>query len=976
MDSFTPYHTHTQSNDYSTHSGHYLSSSSLPTSSSRHLTIHDLYSHVGDLRSTSHPEYRSELENSPFPSATRVMEPPSHNIYLSPAPAPSSSFSEYEESSRQPPEVCENCDSYRCMADEKTLLTRMKASTDVDFNDIAGGRLLWLWRCLREAVPWKGVFPEDHNKLEEMWRSLLDMDDIWLMWDIGDELRVPKPKTCVPRYVKSFRNSAVSSISRRLKHHFSGQCGLDAAATSSEGAYHQFEIRFALILWKSLFACRRTKFRLRPSSIEREIPSLVSKWWDMLPKSVKDELVYFSDTRPEIWNDFCAMLKRRGHACYEDLPDETMWKVLMTMHHLCAIPWPYLPFHLVNCAGCLKIQSQPSGLNLKPHLIPLFCIPSQMRCYFSYYYEELDYENSAPTSSKFWTDKWIHSNKRGGTKIKLLPNLLSQTSLQEMDKWLSNLPSVNIGRKRTLGSFIPKEDWIPSHWVDLLQDNEDDLSVHWTETEAAVEAATGIAYSRYSPAPFTEEEVAEGSTTGWSSDPASWLCAVALLSIVKSVGFGPQAAGIFTDVLREEEEEDKSSLQLLLEQAPALQKSEATRAFQNSLEKSGHTCWTDLGACGKNSIPDLYASAYYVLIGGSEVPVVGCGQMDPDRDPDMGPQLDSKCRTCRIQDGLHDLSNALDNPKSTFGLSIDAKRMISSMNHDRYQTNRCPLTQKNLREFSQTLIETGNGLQQQAQSICSSDCANDDAHYWEEVENIICRGYMDNDSEDTDSEESSTPPPPNHSGISSQSGSNDVALNGSSTANKLLSFQEDYVEAAPDISLTSRTDLGLIPDQDSDKTTSGNHSIDRREAQSTTKSSKPKNRPSRQEMRDNVKLKLLEMLDSNKIYYGKGLPWKTLQEIVAEQGFEFVNWPESKGEPVQLTRQDGIQKATGPEISPLYDALNDEERPLQIRRKNAAERNPSERAGNKRSRDEQEGDVERDSAAKRARTAEPSNSRN
>ncbi|KAF5336814.1 hypothetical protein D9758_015841 [Tetrapyrgos nigripes] len=927
MDSFTPYHTHTQSNDYSTHSGHYLSSSSLPTSSSRHLTIHDLYSHVGDLRSTSHPEYRSELENSPFPSATRVIEPPSHNIYLSPAPAPSSSFSEYEESSRQPPEVCEN------------------SSTDV------GNRSLWLWRCVEEALP------RGYGRQVEMWQSLLDMDDIWLMWDIGDELGVPKPETYVPV----------------LERHFSGQCGLDVSATSSEGAHHQFEIRFALILWKSLLACRRTKYKLRPSSIRHEIPSLVSKWWDMLPKSVKDELVYFSDTRPKIWNDFCAMLKRRGHACYEDLPDETMWKVLITMHLLCAIPWPYLPFHPVNCAGCLKIQSQPSGLNLKPHLIPLFCIPSQIHCYFSDYYEELDYENSAPTSSKFWTDKWIRSNKRGGTKIKLLPvpNLLSQTSLREMDKWLSNLPSVDIGRKHTLGSFIPKEDWIPSHWVDLLQDNEDDLSVHWTETEAAVEAATGIAYSRYSPAPFTEEEVAEGSTTGWSSDPASWLCAVFLLSIVKSVDFGPQAARIFGDILRGEEA-NKFGLSLLLEQAPALRKSEATRAFQNSLEKSGHTCWTDLEALGENSIPDLYASAYFMLTGESEVPVVGCDQMDPLL---YESRRDSKCRTCRIQDGLHDLSNALDNPKSTFGLSIDAKKMISNMNHDRYRTERRPLTQKNLLEFSQTLIETGNALLQQAQSICSSDCVNLDAHEWEEEEEyIICRGYMGRDSEDTDSGESSTPPPPpNHSEISSQSGSNDVALNGSSTANELLSFQEDYVEAAPDISLTSRTNLGLIPDQDSDKTTSGNHSINRPETQSTTKSSKPK---TRDEMREEVKSKLLAMLESNKIDYGKGLPWKTLQDVVEDQDFEFVNWPKVKSKPLQLTKGDGIQKATRPEIWPLYKALNDEERPLQIRRKNAAERNASERAGNKRSRDEQEGDVERDSAAKRVRTAEPSNSRN
>ncbi|KAF5336797.1 hypothetical protein D9758_015837 [Tetrapyrgos nigripes] len=967
MDPSSTYHTHgTQSTDYSVPSGSSYDwrSSSIPTSSSRFF--HDPYSqpHVG-----SHPEYQSELENSPFPSATRVMEPPSHNIYLSPAPAPSSSFSEYEESSRQPPEVCENCDSYRCMADDKTLLTRMKASTDADnIHNIAKTRLLWLWHCVEEA------FPQGYGRQVEMWQSLLDMDDIWLMWDNGDELRVPEPNTYLSSYrAKSFRNSAVSSISRRLERHFSGQCGLDVSATSSEGAYHQFEIRFALILWKSLFACRRTKFKLRPSSIGHEIPSLVSKWWTMLPEDVKDELVSFSDLRSGIWGDFCATLKQRGHTCYKDLPDESMWKVWITIGNpLRAIPWP---FHLVNCAGCLKIQSQPSGLTfkLKPHLIALFCIPSVAREYFYYMGE-----NTAPTSSKFWTDRWIDSDKRDGsrTKIKLLPNLLSQTSLREMDKWLSNLPSVDIGRKHTLGSFIPKEDWIPSYWVNLLQVNEDGLSVHWTETEAAVEAATGIACSRYSPAPFTEEEVAEGSTTGWSSDPASWLCAVALLSIVKSVGFGPRAAQILKDTLR------NRWFGVSLEQAPALRKSEATRAFQNSLEKSGHTCWTDLEALGENSIPDLYASAYSMLTGNSQVPVVGCDQMDPDLDRHMYPRLDSKCRTCRIQDGLHDLSNALDNPKSTFGLSIDAKRMISGMNHDRYQTDRCPLTQKNLLEFSQTLIETGNALQQQTQSICCSGCANSAAHCWEEeeeeeVENIICRGYMDNDSEDTDSEESSTPPPPpNHSEISSQSGSNDVALNGSSTANELLSFQEDYVEAAPDISLTSRTDLGLIPDQDPDKTTSGNHSINRPEAQSTTKSSKPKNRPSRQEMRDNVKLKLLEMLDSNKIYYGKGLPWKTLQEIVAEQGFEFVNWPESKGEPVQLTRQDGIQKATGPEISPLYDALNDEERPLQIRRKNAAERNASERAGNKRSRDEQEGDVERDSAAKRARTAEPSNSRN
>ncbi|KAF5363072.1 hypothetical protein D9758_012602 [Tetrapyrgos nigripes] len=942
MDPSSTYHTHgTQFNDYSTLPGYDWPP--IPISSSRSSAAFDRYSQP------HHPEHQSQ--KSPFPPVTPVMEPSSHNIHHPPPPAPSSSFSEYEESSCQPPEVCQNCDSYRCMADDKTLLTRMKASTDVDNNDdIAKTRLLWLWYCVQMAVPeaWYD------RSILEMWQSLLDRDDIWLMWDNGDELRVSEPKTRGPWFMASFRNSAVSSISRRLEYHLSGQCGLDASATSSEGAYHQFEIRFALILWKSLLACRRVKFKLRPSSIGREIPSLVSQWWVMLPKSVQDELVSFSDTRPEIWNDFCATLKQRGHTCYKDLPDETMSKVLITMHLLSAMPWPYLPFHLVNCAGCLKIQSLPSGLNLKPHLIALFCIPSEVRQYLPLYAK-----NSAPTSLEFWTDGCIRS-----TNIKLLPNLLSQASLREMDKWLSNLPSVGIRRKRTLGSFIAKEDWIPSDWVDELKQNERDLSVHWTETEAAVEVATGSAYNRNSLAFFTDEEVVEGSTTG--CDPASWLCAVALLSIVKSVGFGPLAARLFKDVLIH-----KFGLQQQLEQAPALRKSGATQAFQNSLEKSGHTCWTDLKACGENSILDLYASAYSMFTGESEVPVVGCDQMDP---VPYFTQPDSKCRTCRIHDGLHNLSNALDNPKSTFGLSTDAKRMINNMNRDRYQIRRHPLTQKNLLEFSQTLVETGNALQQQAQSFCCSGCDSEAHKEYPGLENIICRGWTDRIAEDTDSEESSLSPL-NQSGISPQSGSNDVAINGSSTANDLPSFPNDH-EAASDISPTSRTRLDIIPDQDSDKTnktTSGNHSIDRRETQSTTKSSKPK---TRDEMREEVKSKLLTMLESNKIDYGKGLPWKTLQDVVEDQDFEFVNWPKVKGKPLQLTKGDGIQKATRPEIWPLYNALNDEERPLQIRRKNAAERNASERARNKRSRDEQEGDVESDSAAKRVRTAEPSNSRN
>jgi hypothetical protein len=252
------------------------------------------------------------------------------------------------------PAVCKNCSSYRCMDADRQFV----AAID---NKLVDGqhyrrRFEWLWSCVRKAVR-----HESHQRIKWMWRRLIGSDDIWMMWKDGDHL------PAAPNLQYSWENldyndsqwelSASAIISRRLEYHSEGHCGFKTALfgiNSNTLASETFEIRFVTILWKALLACKQTKYPLSPSSVDREIPSLVPKWWDIIPDSLKKDLLSIADARPA-WNSFCSILKEQNHTCYEDRPNQSMWKVWMTIQDILHASVPaYLPDYS-SCGQCLSL---------------------------------------------------------------------------------------------------------------------------------------------------------------------------------------------------------------------------------------------------------------------------------------------------------------------------------------------------------------------------------------------------------------------------------------------------------------------------------------------------------------------------------------------------------------------------------------------------------------------------------------------
>ena len=71
--------------------------------------------------------------------------------------------------------------------------------------------------------------------------------------------------------------------------------------------------------------------------------------------------------------------------------------------------------------------------------------------------------------------------------------------------------------------------------------------------------------------------------------------------------------------------------------------------FHEALKRSGHTCWSE-ESCGPNSLTNLYFSVYSLLLGTSDVPVVGCEER----------YYGTKCAACHAKCAFRGISLVLN----------------------------------------------------------------------------------------------------------------------------------------------------------------------------------------------------------------------------------------------------------------------------------------------------------------------------
>ncbi|KAF5336794.1 hypothetical protein D9758_015843 [Tetrapyrgos nigripes] len=821
------------------------------------------------------------------------------------------------------PGVCQNCSWYHCMAaDRRSLKTMEKGLKYYQLR-----RFDFLWSCVCKAASEE----DDRRKLLDMWQSLVDSDDIWRLWDIRDEeatwpydLLQEMVFHCFEYGLDDDCYSGVATIiSRRLEGHTSGLCGFSADSSATESTNHPLVMRLILILWKTILACRRTKYESRStfSLVEDGIPGLVARWWDMIPAAVKSDLLEITADITRPWTELCTTLKRRGHSCSEGHPRESMWRVWVTVQDLRV---PYLPDH-PNCSECesnrISLTGRPDFV--KPHLVALWCISKAME-----YLPRMLNGVRPNTTLDFWSSRSSQ-------------NILYPEYLDLIDEWLHKLPSDNGGKEKDSSTVVSHARWVPSWLYTCLVENENDLATHWSEI------ANPIAQISNSRNPLVTHLEAP-------PDPATWICAVALFSVARhlslsSSDFRSVAAKNFPSIISLE------PLRILLEKAPKIVQTPAVKCFEERLKRSGHTCWQDWEKCGENSIQVLYASAYSTLMNESP-PMVGCGQ----------PHI---CKICRIKDDFH-----------TFSLDVDRK----GMDEKDWMANRLATLQKVLtgqddlsshgsdsESASETECDAGDPIHQKLTNEMISIPAADASPRLERphlpVSTVVATG------------EDHIPRAP------------ESRMEGLLTSPDGPSPPEDHDALTLEVSHSPLSPT-MVPQQaSSSNNTSSDHFITETGLSRNSKTSKhaQKLRPS--ELRKTVKDKLVSLLESHgfdvsvQSSHGKKtykLPWSNLVDELRHTGREFVNWPEVKAEdglyrPLVLAAPNGIGKAPLNELGPLYEALTSKERLLGIRKivdssglsqMRMVTVIPSSGHGTKRNRDEQTGDVERDSAPKRGRT--------
>ncbi|THU77818.1 hypothetical protein K435DRAFT_74787 [Dendrothele bispora CBS 962.96] len=588
------------------------------------------------------------LNVSPLAGGTQANPPSAANGFHTSDARSTSSNLEFNPS---PHNSCQNCSSHHCRNDDENFLQAMEEG-----RDDSRRRLEWIWYCIYKAAP-----EARWSDREQVWRSLVESDDIWSIWEDGDDLNLPPaPISWMPSWKQpKYDNwkSITPIISRKIDRHSKNRCTpkLSPSPIHKNTSIH---MRLTIVLWKTLLAARRVKYPRNPSSVNCEIPSLIPKWWEMLPGLVKDNLIM--DNRS--WDHFRVEQNRRGHTCMEDLPKKKMWSTWNTVQTLIGTSVPLLDIPLDGkiCLQCLEFQKQPFGRSefVKPHVLALWGITRHILL-----------KSSKPYgySVSIWDSPHIFSHYTSYYEdLDLGKSLFNQATLHKVDEWLTDIWSIpdsefNYMDLRThVGKTL---DNIPESLYLSLEGNKDDLKPHWTET--------GTAISKISCS-----EPTFGSEPD-SIEPASWISAVILFILARIYGLGPLAAEKFPYYPMD----SYYAMGDLLKEAPLLSNTPPSKKFHQALKRSGHTCWPE-ESCGPNSVTNLYFSAYSLLLGASDVPVVGCEER----------KQWTKCGACHTKCAFHDLSLVVD--KELLGplpsLSDKDKtgrvrRLLSKLNFIRYQ---------------------------------------------------------------------------------------------------------------------------------------------------------------------------------------------------------------------------------------------------------------------------------------------------
>ncbi|KAK7437512.1 hypothetical protein VKT23_018584 [Stygiomarasmius scandens] len=580
-----------------------------------------------------------------------------------------------------PIDTCNSCSMYCCKNDDKKFLQAMEEGHQ-DYQRW----FEWLWYCIDRAAP------KSYRKSERLpvWRSLIDSDDIWLMWGDEDELSLPEapevhqlePSLGPLGLGQKDWESATRLISIRTDLHSQGRCSFAPLPSFlKEIQKMPLQMRLAIILWKSLLACRRVKYPFNPSSLDCEIPYLVPHWWRMIPDSIKEGNAFHINKHS--WGEFSDGLKWRGHTCYESHPEKYMWQVWVTIQDILHTMIPIdFPLKCANCEQCIKIQKIPVGRAEppKPHIVLLWCLLMgsgifQWGVFWIPFVNPTEYPQGCFSIPSFST----HIFQKGD----LAKNLLHPATLEKVDKWFNSLETreeeeeeeeeEEDGMKsdtffgQALQDIIANSQLLPIWWLEGLEENEKSLDPHWTELEITI---FNIQNASSHSASHPKE----------SFHPASWMCAVILFTVVKSVGFGSLSSYIFNQILC-------GGIGRIVGLATSPVKSPIIQKFQNGLKKSGHTCWSDK-LHGNYSKADLYCSAYSMLLDTSHVPIVGCDQANYKQE---------SCAVCCTNNTFQNLSNldfldsvdiaqtaSLNGSRQEGKLRNSTKRLIYKLNFSKY----------------------------------------------------------------------------------------------------------------------------------------------------------------------------------------------------------------------------------------------------------------------------------------------------
>ncbi|THU86095.1 hypothetical protein K435DRAFT_868631 [Dendrothele bispora CBS 962.96] len=619
----------------------------------------------------------------PFTGNIHADPPSNANVFLT---SDTRSTSSNLESNPPPHNSCPNCSSYHSKGDDEKFLQAMEEGRDAYRR-----RLEWIWYCICQAAP-----RADRPNREQVWSSLVESDDIWSIWEDGDDLNLPEaPIPQIPvgysrRLGPEFGNLdfITPSISRKIDLHCKNRCTPKPTPSSSSMTQNtSVHMRLAIVLWKTILATRRVKYPRNPSSVNCEIPSLVPRWWDILPELVRVNL--FIDDRSD-WDRFCLEQRRRKHTCMEDLPDKKMWSTWITVQALTGTSVPLdIPLNDGNCPQCLKLRKQPFGRSefVKPHVLALWGITEYI-CYLH------DHPHAYP--GNIWDSPCIFSHYPSSSKVlDLRKSLFNLETLHKVDEWLTYIWSSSDDSddefytsdlRKHVGKTL---DYIPS-WLKVdLNCNENDLKPHWTETQVAISK-------------ISSSESSVGSKSN-SVEPASWVSAVVLYALAEFYGLGPLTAQHFVYIIED------TCVTDLPEKAPLVSNTPPFKKFHEALRRSGHTCWSEK-SCGPNLLTNLYFSAYSLLLDTSCVPVVGCEER----------YHWTKCTACHAKCAFHDLSLVLDEELLGPLQSLSdkdkkgrVKRLIGKLNYARYQNQhyRPPLNHSDLMMIIEKLGSLSNLFQ-------------------------------------------------------------------------------------------------------------------------------------------------------------------------------------------------------------------------------------------------------------------------